>query len=237
MVAGSMFVKNEDKKRLLLTFIAFNPAMLLYTLEGRSDIFMFAFFVFGLVLLQKNKYGFAGVFMALAFAVKQSVWPFFPLYVAYIYFQTKNIKQTIISFVPFVITFIAIVVPFFLWNSKAFLDSVIFYLSGTTQHSYPISGYGFGMVLHEMGIAKDVHDYYSFIMWQVIVGLPILFFLVRFLQSKPTIQRLLIGYGIFLFVFWYFSRYFNNSHLAFLSLLFGVAYFFENSDLVKKDGK
>ncbi|QQG41092.1 MAG: DUF2029 domain-containing protein [Candidatus Levyibacteriota bacterium] len=225
LITGSLFVKNEDKKRSFLMFLAFNPAMLLYTLEGRSDIFMLAFFVFGLWLLQKKRYGFAGVFMALAFAIKQSVWPFFPFYASYVYFQTKNIKQTIIYFVPFAITFFAIVAPFFFWNSKAFLDSVIFYLSGATTQSYPISGYGFGMMLREFNFIKDVHAYYPFIVWQIIFGLPLLYILIKFLWSKPTIQRLLISYGIFLFVFWYLSRYFNNSHLAYLSVVFIIAYF------------
>ena len=215
----------KDKKRLFLVLLAFNPAMLGFILEGRSDIFMFSFMFASFFFLYKQRYTLAGIPMALAFAVKQSAWPIIPFYLAYLYFKTHSIGKTVQSLLPFAATFVLIVLPFFLWDLKAFLDSTVFYLSGGTPHSYPISGYGLGRLLLQTGHIADVHQYYPFHVWQIVIGIPAIFFLIRFLKKSPSIARLIISYGIFLFVFWYFSRYFNNSHLGFLSLIFITAYF------------
>ncbi|RJQ37734.1 DUF2029 domain-containing protein [Candidatus Microgenomates bacterium] len=225
LIIGHLLIKDKEKKQLFLIFFTFNPAMLGYTLEGRSDIFMFAFLFFGFFLLQKNKYFLAGVPIGLAFVIKQSVWPILPLYFLFLYFKTNNLIKTLKVISPFVITTAVIITPFFLWNQKAFLDSTVFYLSGAAPHSYPISGYGFGRILYEFGFIKSLTNYYPFQIWQIIICLPTLILLAIFLKRKPSVYNLIISYGIFLFVFWYFSRYFNNSHLGYLSTLFITAYF------------
>lgn len=222
--AGKL-VKNKSKKLLFIILLAFNPAMLGYILEGRSDIFMFAFLFLGLYLLHANKYFIAGMPIALAFAVKQSAWPILPFYFAFIYFKNKNMSKTLKDLIPFTITFVAIVFPFFVWNAKGFLDSTLFYLSGNTMHGYPISGYGLGMILYQMGIIKDVNGYYPFQVWQFVFGIPLAIILIKNLKNNLNVSRLILVYGIFLFVFWYFSRYFNNSHLGYLSMVFISAYF------------
>lgn len=225
LILSDLLIKGQDKKRLFLTLIAFNPAMLGYTLEGRSDIFMFAFLFLALFLLQKKRLSLSGIPMALAFSIKQSVWPILPFYLAYLFFKKKNFLTTIKLLVPFIITVGVIIGPFLAWDAKAFLDSTIFYLSGNTPNSYPISGYGLGMLLYQLGIIKDLHQYYPFQIWQILIGLPLLVILIRFLKKAPTVSRLILVYGIFLFVFWYLSRYFNNSHLGYLSMVFITSYF------------
>ena len=45
----------------------------------------------------------------------------------------------------------------------AFLESTILFLSGNATHSYPISGYGLGMVLNDVGIIKDINCIKRFI--------------------------------------------------------------------------
>lgn len=225
LLISSYLVKDRQKKQLFLILLTFNPATLHYLIEGRSDVFMYAFFFLGLYLLHFKKYLLAAVPMALAFAVKQSVWPFAPFYVVFLYFKTRSVRQVIKSLVPFIIVFSVITLPFFLWNQKAFIDSTVNYLSGKTAHSYPISGYGFGRVLNELGVIKDLKAYYPFQIWQIIIGLPVLIILLKFLKESPKINRLILVYTIFLFVYWYFSRYFHNSHLGFLSMLFITSYF------------
>ncbi|HEX7042058.1 MAG TPA: hypothetical protein VF189_02320 [Patescibacteria group bacterium] len=238
LITAFFVPKENEQKRTFVTLLAFNPAMLGYTLEGRSDLFMFAFMFLGLYLLHKNKIFWAGIPFGLAFMVKQSIWPFFPIYLFYLIFigmkYKKNPKFLSLYLLKNLSGFIAIClifsVPFLIWNSSAFLNSTIFYLSGNDIHSYPISGYGLGMMLHQFGFIKNVHDYYPFTLWQIILGIPTLIASVFWIYKKPTLHRLIISYGIFLFIFWYSSRYFNNSHLGYLSMVFLTAYFWpENS--------
>jgi len=227
-LAWKMLAGNSEKKRQFVILLAFNPATLGYFLEGRADFFMFAFLFAAFFLLEKEKYFLSGIPMALAFATKQSVWPIFPFYFAYLFIKNrKSLITTLLGILPFAITFALIVLPFFFWNQKAFLDSTLNYLSGNTQHSYPIAGYGWGSFLIQSGFIKDIQAYYPFWIWQLITCLPIGFFLLRWLVKTPTVWRLITCYGIFTFVFWYFSRYFNNSHLGYLSSVFLTAYFWQ----------
>lgn len=223
-------IKDKGRRLLFLILLAFNPAMLGYTLEGRSDIFMYTFLFLGFYLLHNKKYLLAGIPIALAFAIKQSAWPLFPFYFAFLYFKNKNIKKTAQELLPFIITFAGIILPFFIWDSKAFLESTVFYLSGNILHGYPISGYGWGMVLAQMGIVKDVNQYYPFQIWQALIGIPLMVILIKNLKNNLSVGRLILIYGIFLFVFWYLSRYFNNSHLGYLSIVFITAYFWPSQD-------
>lgn len=226
LVIVDRLIKNKEQKLLALTIFTFNPAILGYSLEGRSDIFMYAFLFFGFFLLHKKKYTWSAIFTSIAFSIKQSAWPLFPLYIAFLYFKEKDIKLVIKSLFSLLLVFLVISGPFIIWDYKAYVASTIFYLSGVTDHSYPISGYGFGMVLNSFGFIKDVHKYYPFQIWQILLGLPLLIFLLKKLKDNPTTKRLIFFYGVFLFIFWYFSRYFNNSHLGYISVVFMSAYFF-----------
>ena len=133
----------------------------------------------------------------------------------------------------FTVAFGLVTLPFLLWDARAFFDSTILYLSGSLPTSYPISGYGIGMVLNQFGLIKDLQQYFPFWILQLVIGLPVLVYLIYQLHKQPTVRNLLLFYGIFLFVFWYMSRYFNNSHVGFLTSIFIVAYFWPESETKK----
>lgn len=235
LIAAQKIPNAENSKRLLVTLFAFNPATLGYFIEGRDDIFMFAFMIIGFLLLQRNKNIPASIFMAFAFAVKQSAWPLFPFYIFYLYYKEKSLAKTIKQLLIFGLTFSVIVFPFIFWNPKAYMDSTVFYLSGNAAHSYPVAGYGLGMLLHQTGIISDVHAYYPFWIWQVLFGLPFIIWLIIWQKRENSLQRLVLVYGIFLFVFWYLSRYFNNSHFGYLSMTFILAYFLQEKNSVNQE--
>lgn len=228
-------IKEGEKRRSFLLLLAFNPLMINYTLEGRSDYYLFGFFFAGIYFLFKKRIFASGALLALAFAVKQSVWPFFPFYLAYLWFTEKNKAKVFKAISIFSLIFGGIVIPFLLWNPKAFLDSTVFYLSGNTEHSYPISGYGFGMLLHQFGIIKTIQDKFPFIIFQLVFGIPLLIYFVKYLKKHLSVKHLIVIYTIFLFIFWYFSRYFNNSHIIYITILLTTAYFWpEHEDVSKK---
>ncbi|MDP3998138.1 MAG: glycosyltransferase 87 family protein [bacterium] len=215
-----------EERLLFIMFLALNPANLNYFVEGRSDFFVFAFLFLSWFLLTKKKIALSGVALALAFGSKQSAWPIIPLFLAYVFFEKKEeIVSVIKALLPGILTTLVIFAPFIAWNFRAFGESAFLYLSGGVANSYPVSGYGFGMLLYQFGIIKDIHAAYPFFIWQFAIGLPLLIFLIHGQRKKNTVQKLIFSYGLFLFVFWYFSRYFNNNHLAYLSMIFISAYF------------
>ncbi|TXG78647.1 DUF2029 domain-containing protein [Candidatus Dojkabacteria bacterium] len=226
LIGGFMFIKDKEEKLLFITLMTFNPMTVRFLLEGRSDMFMLPFLFGGFIFLYKKRYSFAIILIALAFAIKQTAWPLFPLLFYFLWLQTKDIKQVGKYLLIFVITFGIFVLPFLLWNPKAFLDSTVFFVSGNSANSVPISGYGFSVLLMNMGVIKDSHERYPFIVWQIIFAIPVLLILARRLRENTTVKFLIIAYTIFLAVFWHFSRYFNDSHIGFISSLLIIAYFF-----------
>lgn len=236
---GYFIAENPEQKRLFMILLAFHPSLLQYTLEGRSDVYMYAFLLLGFYLLQKRKYVITAILLALAFAIKQSAWPLMPFYLLYLYWKEKDIKKVATSTAIFLLSFSLVVLPFIVWNPSAFYDSTIAFLSGTTKYSYPISGYGLGSLLLQFGVIKDKFAYYPFTFWQLGVGIPALLMLGVYFKQLPSVKRMILCYGLFLFLFWYLSRYFNNSHLGYLSLVLITAYFWpeEEAAPVKSSGK
>ncbi len=232
LVLSFFIPKDNEKKRILVALLAFNPAMLGYTLEGRSDMFGYFFLLLAFFLLEKKKFFWAGIVMAVSFLIKQSSWPIFPLYAIFLaregWLGSKDMAKRSLFVIKnisgFLVTFIVFSVPFYIWDKKAYLDSTVYYLSGNTAHAYPVSGYGFGMMLHQFNIITNVHAYFPFQLWQLGIGLPLLTLLLWLLWKKPTVQKLIVFYSLFLFVFWYFSRYFNNSHIGYISMVLITAY-------------
>jgi hypothetical protein len=234
LVLGFRFIKDKENKLLFITLMAFNPMTLGFLLEGRSDMYMYPILFLSFVLLHKKKFALASATLAISFAIKQNAWPLFPLFAYFLYLKTPSYKQVGKYLLIFLAVFGTIVLPFFAWDPKAFLDSTLFYLTGSVEHSFPISGYGFGTLLHELGFIKDKTIYYPFIVWQIIFAVPLLVILLKLLKRNPNTKTLIFCYGIFLFVFWYFSRYFNNSHIGFISSVLITAYFFPKEEKTKR---
>lgn len=226
MMLGALWFWFKDKSiaRMAIILTALSPAVIDYFVEGRSDVFALSWLVVSLVFLERKNYIRSATMMMLAVLSKQTTWFILPFYGLAFWHMTdkrRNLfwKSTIVATVVGVV----ITAPFFFWDPRAFLDSVIFYLNGTSAHSYPVAGYGFSMVLYAAGYIRDIHAYYPFIIWQLIFSGPLFIVLMRSFWQTSKQSRLMLFYAVFLMVFWYFSRYFNNSHLGYLSMLFVLA--------------
>lgn len=223
--------KDKTLGRIAIILTALSPAVVDYTIEGRSDLFALAWLVGALFLLSRKRPILAGIVFGLALLSKQTIWfaaPFFAI------LAWKWEKKHAAGIALAVLATIALIAgPFVAWDPKAFVDSVIFYLSGNSATSFPVSGYGLSMVLRDMGIIRNIHAYYPFMIWQAALGIPVLFFALRHLLKHTTVSTFFTMYGVTLGVVWYVSRYFNNSHVAFLSSLFILGVLFAMDERAK----
>lgn len=215
--------KNKTIGNIAMIITALSPATVDYFIEGRSDMFALSWLIISLYFLEKKRILISALFFGLALLSKQTIWFAIPIYFTYVWlYKQKNIKKVMRPLIIAGAVVLVIAGPFLWWDPKAFFDSVIIYLSGGSKTSYPISGYGLSMVLYSFGVIKDRHEYYPFIYWQLAFGLPVLVASLVWLSRKLSMSRLLIGYAVTLSVIWYTSRYFNNSHLAYLSSVFAL---------------
>ena len=117
----------------------------------------------------------SGIIYGLSLLTKQTIWFSIPFYFIYMWHKTTDKKIFLVNIASVLATVSVIVAPFFLWDPKAYLDSTIFYLSGSGSNAYPISGYGWSMVLSGFGFITNLHEKYPFYIWQLGFGIPVLY--------------------------------------------------------------
>jgi len=227
------WIKDKNLRRLAVILVSLSPSVFDYFIEGRSDVFAFFWLLLSLYLLSVKKPLISAFIFGLAVMSKQTIWIAVPFYFMYLFVSEVKCKSRMWWSV--IITFLVclgLTFPFLLWDQKAFIDSVFLYLTGGTATSYPISGYGLSMVLLSVGVIKNIHDFYPFYLYQLLFGLPLIVILLRWIIKRPSLSTVLFSYGTFLTAFWYMSRYFNNSHIGYISLIFltaGILFMHERS--------
>lgn len=224
-------VKDTVIKEIAVVLIALSPATFDYFVEGRSDPFALVWLVGGLYFIQKKRYWFSAMMVGLAVISKQTMWFAFPIWVSYLYLS--SVKRWFHYSIFAVAVAAILTLPFLAWDAQAFIKSVVVYLSAGGETGYPVSGYGLSMILYSLGIIQGLKDYFPFTLLQLGLGIPILIGMLVWFRKKPLFSRFFIIYGVFLFVVWYVSRYFNNSHIAFLSTIFSLAAIFHYDEQVK----
>ncbi len=224
--------KKFDLAELAIVFASLSPASVHFFIEGRSDSFALFFLVASLLFLNQKRPYLASISFAFAFLSKQTMWFAAPLFLLYMFYTTPQRKTIVRSGIVFLITIGLFVGPFLVWDANAFIDSTIRYLSSGGERGYPISGYGLSMMLYQFRLINDIHEYYPFIVWQILVGGVTTMVVLRFFSKNPSIAKFFLGFAIILFSFWYTSRYFNDSHVAVIADLIALGIFKQYDDLL-----
>jgi hypothetical protein len=219
------FTASPAKQRALVLLFALNPLFVPFLAEGRNDAVVLFWLVLSVALLQARHPVASAAAMACACATKQIAWfalPFYALYFLKAYVCTGApdwrtvLRRALLPFTAFLILFAALVFPFFLWDSNAFVEDVFRYPVGLSEHPYPIRSLGFGGFALALGwIASDTAAF-PFERLQLLFGIPVLIGLLRFLCDRISISRLWICCGILTFVISFFSRVFNDNYLGYL---------------------
>jgi hypothetical protein len=118
-----------------------------------------------------------------------------------------------------------VLLPFLCWDFRSFWQDVYQYPAGSLPTSYPITGYGFGLFLYIFGFIKSSRDYYPFIIWQAVICWPVLLLLLKLQKQHNSVNYMFLAYTIFLALFWFFSRFFNDNYIVFLGQLLLIVYF------------
>jgi hypothetical protein len=227
-----------DNKLLAIFFLAFNPIFTFFFIVGYNDIFVYGWLLLTWYLLWRKRYGWSAFILGLALLSKQSAWLVTPFYFFYFYYQLPAAQQwlnrawqVIKKLWPAYLAVVLFALPFIIWAPSNLYSDVISYAAGTSEHRFPVYGEGFAQILLQAGVIQSMWDRYPFWIFQTIVGLPLLFFLLWWQKNDNTIARLIISYTIFLAVFWLFSRYFNPNYVGFITLTMLAAWAFHQREV------
>ena len=223
----------ENKILLLITF-SLNPFFTYFIADGRNEVFLLFWVILTLFFLIKKSFRTASVFLALACASKLTAWFLVPFFMVYIFGKNNNsesLKHKIISLLkniyPFVLIFLVFLLPFLIWDFSSFIEDVF-----NWDKTYPLGGTpGFGFANFLLFIGYSRADYFPFNYLQLVIGLPVLYFLLKKQVKNNTTDSMLINYGILTFVLFYFARFFHDNYIGYILSILYLGFFLEQKEI------
>ena len=104
----------------------------------------------------------------------------------------------------------AVILPFFLWDPGAFWDDTVKYGAGT----YKIVGYGLSGILIRLGILEDREGSYPFLLFAVVLWLPLTVWLLMAQRKASEIWVGAAAFSISMLALMFIGRTFNNYYLV-----------------------
>jgi hypothetical protein len=121
-----------------------------------------------------------------------------------------------------------IIGPWFVWNPEAMYDDVWCWSAGQGSTGYQIWGWGASNYVLGVGWVADRFEYWPFIIPELIVGLPLLGFLLWRQVRSNTMGTMLYGYVVLLLAFSYVSRFLQPNYLGYMLGLLTLAMLVED---------
>ncbi len=220
---------------LLAMLIGLNPIMGLDVVFGQNDSFVLAWVVVGLWCLRRGRPGWSAVCLGLACASKPTAWFLAPFWGIALLADRVLGWRDLSAHLPIllrrswpgILVFSGFVLPYLIGDADAFIDDVWRWAAGTSDSHYQIWGWGFANFILATGSLPDRFAYWPFWVPELIVGLPLLLYLLHRQLRRNTAGHALWHGALLLFAFAYFSRFLNENYLGFLLALLALGYFAE----------
>ncbi len=225
--------RTEDRRVALLLVVGLNPLFVPFFAEGRNDVFTLFWLVLCAVLLQARRPLWAMIALGFACATKQTAWfsvPFFLMYTLAEPIAAARTSRDYVSLVRRAFPLVAVLVlvcsvlilPFLFSNPKEFVDDIVLYPVGKSDHGYPIAGVGFGGLGLAMGWIPSNVSPFPFEQLQLLLGLPALGLLAWFQWKRNSLSSMWLCSGLFTLVMGFFSHYFYENHLGYVISMLSI---------------
>jgi len=229
-------VKQPTLKLSLLAAVGLNPLLTGPVIIGMNDVAVILPIVLSLFALSRKRFLLSAIAFGFACTFKQSAWFFAPFYILILFAsfpQAERFKQTIkYLFVAGLAAFI-IVGPFAMWSLSDFVTDVFLYPSGAVDVNYPIRGYTIGVLLVGVGWIGSPLDPFPFWTLQLVVGIPLLVWLLKFQWRQNRMGIMFICAGVFIFGIGLASRFFQDNYVGFVIIFILLGFLLNLSE----DGK
>lgn len=236
-------IPDRRGKLAALMLVGLNPIMAEDVIFGVSDPFVLFWIVLAVWLILRAGAGSTSALPAsgalgLACAAKPTAWFLVPFWLIYLLRDCwgSNLIPPLKAWPGLAmitlkrgwtlpVAALALIGPWFAWNPDAMIDDVWRWSAGQGETGYQIWGWGASNFVLALGWVSERFAYWPFIIPQAIIGLPLLIWLIRRQIRHNTIAVMLYGYVIFLFIFFFLSRFMQSNYLGFLGALLVPAYF------------
>lgn len=249
----------RQSRLLLVMTLGLNPIMGSDVIFGQNDSFVLFWIVLALALLTRGqevtderratpwRLGSAAAF-GLACASKPTAWFLAPFYALLLMPLSGAGQETgtnwrgwarwLLTLLrrawPALAVFLLLVLPYLIWDAGAMVDDVWRWASGRGEHAYQIWGWGASNLLLALGWVRSRFDTWPFWLPQLLVGGPLLAFLLWRQWRDKRIAAACSGYGLFLLVFFFLSRFLNENYLGYILAFLALGVFGEG-ECVKRN--
>ncbi len=223
-----LLTQDREKQLALQIVFGLNPLFAPFIAEGRNDVTAILWIVLALALLQRRRFTWTAVMLGLACVTKQTVWFVVPFFLAYLFFisYSRQMRSFLVRvLIPFVLPFVLVVLPFLIWDAGAFVKDTLIYPSTT----YPVLGIGLGGLLVTLGILPARDAAFPFGLVEMVVGVPVLALLLRYVIRSRSIRSMVAASAGFAFLAAYLNRVFHDNYIGFVLTLAVIAFFVEES--------
>jgi hypothetical protein len=218
----------RERALLLVMLIGLNPIMGSDLIYGQNDSFVLAWIVISLWLWQWGdrrgrgwRIASAAVF-GLACSSKPTAWFLAPFYLLWI---TRDVPGGLGAHLregwrlgwPALAAALLLVGPYFVWNPAAMFDDVWKWSAGTSATAYQIWGWGASNLVLALGWVKSRFDAWPFWLPELLVAAPLMIALLVRQWRANTLARALWCYALFLFAFFFVSRFLNENYLGYIT--------------------
>ena len=221
----------RPRSLLLVMLIGLNPLMGTDLIYGQNDSFVFAWIVLSLWLwargcaAESSSGNFWRIASALAFglacASKPTAWFLAPFYLVWIAgSETAGagawIRKAVHLGWPALAAMLLVIGPYFIWSPGAMFDDVWKWSAGTSETAYQIWGWGASNLVLAFGWVKSRFDAWPFWLVELLVAGPLMAALLWRQWQENRLGRALWSYGVFLFAFFFVSRFLNENYLGYI---------------------
>lgn len=249
LVLVQRLVPSRQDKLIALALVGLNPILAVSVIFGENDPFVLFWIVLGLWLVRpvQGKPEQRGLLLGsaafgLACASKPTAWFLVPFWLLYLlrdsWGETLRLPRMAWRAHPVTLwqrawslplVFGLLTLPWFIWNPDAMIDDVWRWSAGQGPTGYQIWGWGASNLVLAFGWVADRFKYWPFIIPQLLIAGPLLWFLLRRQTRQNTMNTMLYGYGILLLVFFYLSRFLQPNYLGYLAAVLTLAFMLEET--------
>ena len=237
LVLSRRLARRPAHRLLLVMALGLNPIMGSDVIFGQNDIFVLFWMVLAWWLLprgeperrQEWRYLASSAAAGLALASKPTAWFMLPFHLLALWEVRWEGRRWSISprwwprALPMLAVFLALAGPYFVWSPAAFVDDIWKWASGTSATPYQIRGWGFANFVLALGFVESRLSYFPFWIPQLLTCAPLLVLLVwRQVRQAHGPAGIALHTAILLFVYAFFSRFFNENYVGFIAALLAI---------------
>ena len=222
-------VRRADQRLALVAAVALNPQLFPFVVEGRNDFFVLLWIFAGVALLQRERRTLACLAFALGAASKLHAALLLPFVALFLLRRHPAPRLLLREAAPALLLLVVLFLPFLVNDFGAFWDDVVRYNAGGAAWSYPISGVGFSALLLALGVIQSRQSDFPFLIFELLVAVPLAVWSLRRLWRAPSVANLLTGFALTLLGFLFVGRYFQGNYAGFVAAVATPAAFLTTS--------